>query len=114
MTVPLNLRRQVCFSLTQEKQETTQKDSKYRLFACYIEQTKKYSHWHKVSYKFFATDKTLKEHEYNVVYKAHCPQPNCNETYIGETTRRHLEREFKTKECEMKITCCTSGNREES
>ena len=41
---------------------------------------------------FYVKDKTLKEHENNVVYKLQCPQENCYKTYIGETRRRVIER----------------------
>ena len=46
----------------------------------------------KLGTKFSIKDKTLKEHENNVVYEVSCPQFNCNETYIGETARRLVER----------------------
>ena len=46
----------------------------------------------KLSTKFDIKDKTLKEHENNVVYKIECPDKNCYKTYIGETRRRVIER----------------------
>jgi len=46
----------------------------------------------KLSTKFDIKDKTLKEHENNVVYKIKCPEENCYKTYIGETRRRVIER----------------------
>ena len=46
----------------------------------------------KLSTKFNIKDKTLKEHENNVVYKIECPEENCYKTYIGETRRRVVER----------------------
>ena len=36
--------------------------------------------------------KFSKEHKYDLVYKAQCPDLNCDETYIGEIGRRFLER----------------------
>ena len=41
---------------------------------------------------FNLKDKTKREHQQNVVYRASCPNENCQETYIGETQRRISER----------------------
>ena len=42
----------------------------------------------KLSTKFNVKDNTHKVHKHNVIYKASCPVPTCNATYIGETARR--------------------------
>ena len=41
---------------------------------------------------FNIKDKTKLEHQHNLVYKAICPNENCQETYVGETERRIIER----------------------
>ena len=46
----------------------------------------------KLSSHFQTKDQTNNEHQHNVVYSASCPQPSCEETYIGETGRRLHER----------------------
>ena len=37
-------------------------------------------------------DKTVKEHEHDIVYYAKCPESQCSEHYTGEMTRRLSER----------------------
>ena len=46
----------------------------------------------KLSSKFQLKDKIEFEHKNNVVYYCQCPNDNCNENYIGETSRRIIER----------------------
>ena len=42
--------------------------------------------------KFNIKDKINKKHKHDLVYKATCPNENCNETYVGEVGRRFAER----------------------
>ena len=42
--------------------------------------------------KFNIKTKTVKEHQHNITYYVECPEENCNESYVGETGRRLLER----------------------
>ena len=46
----------------------------------------------KLESKFSTKDKTKFEHKNNLVYICKCPDPDCNDTYIGETNRRIKER----------------------
>ena len=46
----------------------------------------------KLSSRFPTKDKTDQQHLHNVVYRVHCPQPNCKSTYIGQTKCRLLKR----------------------
>ena len=46
----------------------------------------------KLSSRFPTKDKTDQKHLHNVVYRVHCPQPNCKSTYIGQTKCRLLKR----------------------
>ena len=46
----------------------------------------------KLASKFNIKDKISKEHKHDLVYKAQCPDLNCDETYMGEMGRRFLER----------------------
>ena len=46
----------------------------------------------KLASKFNIKDKTSKEHKHDLIYKAQCPDLNCDETYIGEIGRRFSER----------------------
>ena len=41
---------------------------------------------------FNIKDKTKTEHKHNLVYKVTCPNPTCNDSYIGKTARRLNER----------------------
>ena len=42
----------------------------------------------KLASKFNIKDKISKEHKHDLVYKAQCPDLNCDEKYIGEIGRR--------------------------
>ena len=42
----------------------------------------------KLSTKFNVKYNTYKAHQHTVIYKASCPEPTCNASYIGETARR--------------------------
>ena len=46
----------------------------------------------KLGSKFNVKDKINKKHKHDLVYKATCPNENCNETYVGEVGRRFAER----------------------
>ena len=46
----------------------------------------------KLDSKFNIKDKISKEHEHDLIYKAQCPDLNCDETYIVEIGRRFSER----------------------
>ena len=46
----------------------------------------------KLASKFNIKDKISKEHKHDLIYKAQCPDLNCDETYIGEIRRRFSER----------------------
>ena len=46
----------------------------------------------KLSTNFNTKDKIDKTHQHDVIYLATCPEPMCEETYIGETSRRLEER----------------------
>ena len=37
-------------------------------------------------------DKTKDEHKHDLVYYSKCPEPTCNEDYLGETGKRIIER----------------------
>ena len=45
----------------------------------------------KLASKFNIKDKISKEHKHDLIYKAQCPDLNCDETYIGEIGRRFSE-----------------------
>ena len=47
-----------------------------------------------LAWKFNIKDKISKEHKHDLIYKAQCPDLNCDETYIGEVGRRFSERIF--------------------
>ena len=42
----------------------------------------------RLSSKFNFKDKTKINHIHNIIYKAECPYPSCQSSYIGETARR--------------------------
>ena len=42
--------------------------------------------------KFNIKDEISKKHKHDLIYKAQCPDLNCDETYIGEIGRRFSER----------------------
>ena len=46
----------------------------------------------KLASKFNIEDKISKEYKHDLVYKAQCPDLNCNEAYIGGIGRRFSER----------------------
>ena len=46
----------------------------------------------KLGSKFHVKYKSSKEHKHDLIYKAQCPDLNCDETYIGEIGRRFSER----------------------
>ena len=46
----------------------------------------------KLASKFSIKDKISKEHKRHLIYKAQCPDLDCDETYIGEIGRRFSER----------------------
>ena len=46
----------------------------------------------KLASKFNIKDEISKKHKHDLIYKAQCPDLNCDETYIGEITRRFSER----------------------
>ena len=46
----------------------------------------------KLASKFNVKDNIRKEHKHDLIYKAQCPDLNCDETYIGEIGRRFSER----------------------
>ena len=49
-------------------------------------------HWTKLASKFNIKDEISKKHKHDLIYKAQCPDLNCDETYIGEIGRRFSER----------------------
>ena len=46
----------------------------------------------KLSTCFNVKDKTVFNHEYDIVYQAKCPEESCPLDYVGESGRRVLER----------------------
>ena len=46
----------------------------------------------KLSTKLQIVDKTKDQHKHDLVYYSKCPEPTCNEAYLGETGRRIIER----------------------
>ena len=42
--------------------------------------------------KFNIKTKTVKEHQHDIIYYNECPEGNCSEKYVGETSRRLPER----------------------
>ena len=46
----------------------------------------------KIGTKFQIKDLTKNQHEHDLIYYSKCPEPNCNENYLGETGRRIIER----------------------
>ena len=46
----------------------------------------------KLSTKLQIKDKTKDQHKHGLVYYSKCPEPTCNENYLGETGRRIIER----------------------
>ena len=42
--------------------------------------------------KFQTKDLTKNQHEHDLIYYSTCPEPNCNEDYLGETGRRIIQR----------------------
>ena len=46
----------------------------------------------KLASKFNIKEKISKEHKHDLICKAQCPSPNCDETYIGEIGRKFSER----------------------
>ena len=46
----------------------------------------------KLSTKLQINDKTKDQHKHDLVYYSNCPEPTCNEDYLGETGRRIIER----------------------
>ena len=46
----------------------------------------------KLGIKFQNEDKTKDQHKHDLVYYSKCPEPTCNEDYLGETGRRIIER----------------------
>ena len=46
----------------------------------------------KLASKFNIKDEISKKHKHDLIYKAQCPDLNCDETYIGEIGRRFSER----------------------
>ena len=42
----------------------------------------------KLSTKLQIKDKTKDQHKHNLVYYSKCPEPNCNEDYLGKTGKR--------------------------
>ena len=46
----------------------------------------------KLSTKFRIKDKTKDQHKHDLVYYSKCPEPTCNEDYLGETGRKIIER----------------------
>ena len=85
-----------CYPITvkQEKGETTLKSLRNTLESvipakdtCKIIYTET-----KLGSKFHVKYKSSKEHKHDLIYKAQCPDLNCDETYIGEIGRRFSER----------------------
>ena len=46
----------------------------------------------KLALKFNIKDEISKKHNYDLIYKAQCPDLNCDKTYIGEIGKRFSER----------------------
>ena len=46
----------------------------------------------KLSTKLHIKDKTKDQHKHDLAYYSKCPEPNCNEDYLGKTGRRIIER----------------------
>ena len=46
----------------------------------------------KLGTKFQIKDLTKNQHERDLIYYGKCPEPNCDEDYLGETGRRRMER----------------------
>ena len=46
----------------------------------------------KLGTNFTVKDKTIKEHQHDLVYEVKCPEPTCKDSYIGEVSRRLGER----------------------
>ena len=46
----------------------------------------------KLASKFNIKDEISKKHKHDLIFKAQCPNLNCDETYIGEIGRRFSER----------------------
>ena len=46
----------------------------------------------KLSTKLQIKDKTKDQHKHDLAYYSKCPEPTCNEDYLGETGRRIIER----------------------
>jgi len=46
----------------------------------------------KLSTMFQCKDKVIFGNQHNIVYKATCAEPGCNDTYVGECERRINER----------------------
>ena len=46
----------------------------------------------KLGTKFQIKDQTKNQHEHDLIYYGKCPEPNCNEDYLGETGGRIMER----------------------
>ena len=46
----------------------------------------------KLGTKFQMKDLTKNQDEHDLIYYSKCPEPNCNENYLGETGRRIIER----------------------
>ena len=56
----------------------------------------------KLASKFNIKDKISKELKHDLIYKAQCPNLNCDETYIGEIGRRFSERIIDHSGCDDK------------
>ena len=48
----------------------------------------------KLASKFNIKDKISKENKHDLIYKAHCHDLNCDETYIGEIGRRFFRKQY--------------------
>ena len=46
----------------------------------------------KLGTKFQNKDKTKDQHKHDLVYYSKCPEPICNQDYLGKTGRRIIER----------------------
>ena len=46
----------------------------------------------KLGINFLIKDLTKNQHEHDLIHDTKCPEPNCNEDYLGETRRRIIER----------------------
>ena len=42
--------------------------------------------------KFQIKDLTKNQHEHDLIYHSKCPEPKCNEDYLGKTGRRRIEK----------------------